>query len=486
MDTQFNIGGSIKSLLKAQINIGGTIKDVSKIQANIGGGIKDLWSGNEFDDYVKSMLHFNVSGTSTTFTDETGRIWTAHGNAQLNAAQKKFGTASAYFDGTGDYIDTPASEDFNVGSGDFTIDFWVKRNTLNTIQNVFGQYDTSAGTSNTSIAVIFINSNMLQVSIFSSSSSITIASSAITDSNWHHVAIVRYGNTLALYIDGDTVASTGATGFVANSSTVNFAVGRIGDYNAQYFNGWIDEFRFSKGIARWTSNFTPPKREYDIYAPVPLTMSLLHFNGSDASATFTDEAGRTWTAHGNARLDTAQKKFGTASGFFDGAGDYIDTPASEDLNVWSGDFTIDFWVKRNSIDTFVALFGQCDSSGSAASTSIRAFIYITDNKPYFTIGHSGGTVQLVSTTAIADTNWHHFALVRSGNTLYFFIDGSAAGTLDMTGIIINNSSNKFSIGAQGESTGTYFNGWIDEFRFSKGVARWTSNFTPPTSEYALD
>jgi hypothetical protein len=80
---------------------------------------------------------------------------------------------------------------------------------------------------------------------------------------WHHVALVRYGNILTLYIDGigqNTTANV--NGVNVNSSSGNLSIGRPGDYNGYYFNGWIDEFRFSNGIARWTSNFTPPASAY--------------------------------------------------------------------------------------------------------------------------------------------------------------------------------------------------------------------------------
>lgn len=80
------------------------------------------------DSYTVSLLHMNGVDGSTTFTDESGKSWTAKGNAQIDTAGSRFGGASALFDGSGDYMELPDHEDFNVGSGDFTVDFWFRKN----------------------------------------------------------------------------------------------------------------------------------------------------------------------------------------------------------------------------------------------------------------------------------------------------------------------------------------------------------------------
>jgi len=93
--------------------------------------------------------------------------------------------------------------------------------------------------------------------------------------------------------------------------------------------------------------------------------SLLHMNGVDGSQSFVDDAvggSHTWTAYGNAQIDTAQSKFGGASGLFDGTGDWIDTPDSDDFDVLSGDFTVDLWIKRGAFGTVQYVAGQSGSS----------------------------------------------------------------------------------------------------------------------------
>ena len=81
------------------------------------------------DSYTKALLHFDGADTSTTITDESGKTWTPAGTAQIDTAQYKW-TSSLLLDGNSDYISTPDHDDFNVGSGDFTIDFWVRFNSV--------------------------------------------------------------------------------------------------------------------------------------------------------------------------------------------------------------------------------------------------------------------------------------------------------------------------------------------------------------------
>jgi hypothetical protein len=212
------------------------------------------------------------------------------------------------------------------------------------------------------------------------------------------------------------------------------------------------------------------------------TKNLLHFDGANASTTFTDEAGKTWTAYGDAQLNTAEKKFGTASGRFDGTDDYIDTPDHDDFTLGSGNFTVDLWIKRNATGVDHAIYGQCDASVTAST--ISTIMQINDVDKVTVAVYSGSTSYgITSTGTITDTAWHHLAVVRNGNTLTLYIDGTADGTKDVTDVTVNNSTNKFAVSRLGEYA-RYFNGWIDEFRFSKGIARWTSNFTPPTEAYA--
>jgi hypothetical protein len=121
-------------------------------------------------------------------------------------------------------------------------------------------------------------------------------------------------------------------------------------------------------------------------APSPLfsvddsyTVSLLHMNGTDGSLAFTDESSKIWSPAGNVQIDTAQSKFDGASGFFDGNGDYIETADSEDFNIGAGDFTVDFWFRKNANGIDQAAFGQTDSVLTRTDTLVYGYMGIANN-----------------------------------------------------------------------------------------------------------
>ena len=219
------------------------------------------------------------------------------------------------------------------------------------------------------------------------------------------------------------------------------------------------------------------------------TKALLHFNGSDTSTTFTDGSGKTWTGAVTAQLDTDQKKFGTASLLLDGDSDYISTPDHADFDVGSGDFTIDFWVRFNSVPGAGAnavFYGQ---RTDYATNNAMSLWYGGDLKWYFSFTTDGTTQTSLTgiTTSTPSTGvWYHIAAVRNGSNFDIYIDGQKQTTKAISGTIYNSTATPL-IGAANPGTPNYFlNGWIDEFRFSKGIARWTANFTPQSEEYYIE
>lgn len=209
------------------------------------------------------------------------------------------------------------------------------------------------------------------------------------------------------------------------------------------------------------------------------TNSLLHFDGADASTTFTDEDGRTWTAVADAQLDTAKYKFATASGLFDGTGDYIHTPyVTADFDWWTEDYTIDTWIWINAGTPFHLpyLMGNID---------------LTSDSNYWSFGHedggklefyywNGAQQKVTSTGSVPTGEWAHIAMVNDSSTIRLFINGTADGSAAISGTPQSSAALKLVIGLYNSE---YYNGWVDEFRISKGIARWTANFTPPTVPY---
>jgi hypothetical protein len=220
------------------------------------------------DSNVVLMAHMNGSDTSTTFTDNSPAVHTltAYGNAQIDTAQSKFSGASGLFDGSGDYVGAANSTDWNFGTGDFTIDFWVRRNgSQGDFVGMIGAspypsgwelgFGYSAGSSTNKIRLTTAASGSWGQDL--------VDPDVLSDVTWHHVALVRYGNILTLYVDGVGKTYANVSGYNYNSGGQGLTIGkaRVGS-DSLYFNGWLDEVRVSKGIARWDGNFDVPTAEY--------------------------------------------------------------------------------------------------------------------------------------------------------------------------------------------------------------------------------
>ncbi len=200
----------------------------------------------------------------------------------------------------------------------------------------------------------------------------------------------------------------------------------------------------------------------------PSVLALLHMNGANNSTAFTDVKGNLWTALGNAKISTAQVKFGGAAGYFDGAGDAVQSPTGASWN-FSGatPFTIETWV--NGTGTILS----SDAYGLVLSIKGGTGLYLWINGvlPWDYTGTLVGTVT---------SRWHHLALSFDGAEYRVFIDG--VQTFSVSGVMSFQSYNYLKLGDYSNGTQPYYNGYLDDFRITKGVARYTANFTPPGQE----
>ena len=220
------------------------------------------------DTFTKVLLHFDGTDGSTTFTDESGKTWVTVSPAQIDTAQYKFSTASGLFadpGGDGDYIRTTHHTDFAVGTDNYTIDFWFK--TTSSAAGTFFYQGKNDGASTTIGHVVSLEAGTGSVvwspNYYSYPSHTWLKSAALNDGNWHHIACVRYGDIFTLYSDGNSAATVTLAGYSAIDSIYDISVGAMLDGIYNKYNGWIDELRFSNGIARWTENFTPPTSPYN-------------------------------------------------------------------------------------------------------------------------------------------------------------------------------------------------------------------------------
>jgi hypothetical protein len=210
--------------------------------------ITPLAFGQGCDSNTQILLHFDGTDAGTTFTDENcdgsgAHVPTAVGSAQLDTAEKKFGTASALFQGTDDYITIPDSGDFDfytTASEDWSIDFFIKFNTHSGADYILMQLVDN----NNYWYISHTDPDGWRYRLRDTGGSIVISaarSGEIADSDWHHMAFIRISGDYGFYKDGTQTAHISDTDTLASLA----AAVRIGDDNGfgEDFDGWMDEFR---------------------------------------------------------------------------------------------------------------------------------------------------------------------------------------------------------------------------------------------------
>lgn len=208
---------------------------------------------------------------------------------------------------------------------------------------------------------------------------------------------------------------------------------------------------------------------------------LLHCDGTDGSTTFTDNSPtpKTVTANGNAHIEVDQAIFGTASGAFDGSGDYLSLADSADWDYGTGDFTIETWYRF--ITAPVSAETQFLYNQRVDGTN---FIQLNFSATKIAVSVlSGGSSILTFDGGVThdNTTWNHAAFVRYGNVFTVYKNGTSVGS-QTANITMPNLAAALDIG-RWSGAGLYFNGYLDEIRITKGLARYTANFTPATEAF---
>ena len=232
-------------------------------------GMMACVSAGGIDGYTKLMLH--MDDTALSDSSSSSHSVTLNGDAARNATQSKFGGYSVYLDGTGDYLSIPDSSDWNFGSGDFTIDFWINATadpmkSAGIVNAWFDAVSNGWGLEMGAKPRFFARNGGADVVDF-------YTTNPLSNSSWSHLALVRSGNTFTFYINGlkESNASAGGSGVIDNHNAALW-VGKRPSYDD--LEGHIDELRISKGIARWTANFTPPTGPYSTSVPEFSTITL--------------------------------------------------------------------------------------------------------------------------------------------------------------------------------------------------------------------
>ncbi|MFA5324268.1 MAG: LamG domain-containing protein [Smithella sp.] len=223
-------------------------------------------------DYASNttlLIHFDgTDGSTADYTAETGQTVSLEGTAQLDTAQKEFGTAALLLDGNSDYATIPDSTTWDYGTSPFTIDFWVRWAADLGAGNCYFYNQYADGSNRFGINY---DGDRLFLSVVSGGGdviSIRITFNPVADT-WYHIAVVRVNTDNAAtgwryFVNG--VAQTMTLSGGAWNATMPTLAGTVylgqSGAGAGYVNGWIDEFRVSNGVARWTTDFTPDTIPY--------------------------------------------------------------------------------------------------------------------------------------------------------------------------------------------------------------------------------
>ena len=399
---------------------------------------------------------------------------------------------SMYFDGTGDYLTASLTSDFNVGTNSFTVEFWAYLNATGQFHEPFG-----VGTDSSNGFVVDIHSGnyvRLIAHIGGTWTSLISGSTTLSANQWYHIAIVRDGNDFDIYLNGTSDATT-----VTNSGSITNPSGgnqvSVGGYQLastawRYFNGYMSDLRFVNGTAVYTSDFTPST------APLTaITNSSLLLNGTNAGIIDKSQSVKTITLNGDVKSSTTQTKYLSSSMYFDGTGDYLTTPASNDFYL-DGQFTWECWVHCGSSyfrqrqrlltpavssatgSAYISIGNDLGINGGAQSgvfcctysVSVNPFLYANVN------GTNTGTAVTVPLN-----QWCHLAITRdSNNDVEMWQDGVLVASGSYSGAFDFNRSVGARIGGSGWSTED-FGGHMSDVRITKGLARYTSSFTAPTA-----
>jgi hypothetical protein len=395
---------------------------------------------------------------------------------------------SMYFDGAGDYLSLASSALYGFGTGSFTMECWVY---LTGTPGAGNWGIMMAGTANSASNAIgmYVEGSTNTFRIYNGTSTVSIGS--MVPRTWYHLALVRVStgtNQTFGFLNGVLTATTTFADTFVSPAPLYIGISVYGALNsAEYFNGYIADARVLKGAAAYTGTFTIPS------APLATSQTqsgnLAAFSSSATSALvkginasiFDSTAKNVLETIGPVATQTTVYKYGGASIYFPGTSNVINMPVGPSLSVALGDCTIEAWVYPTATSAATIFYINGNSTSYAGYR-----LGIQNNQAYVLCSTNGTTwsVQSNLVGTVSLNTWTHLALVRYGGTIYLYINGQSvysstavSATTSLYGGTVNSIGGQFSA-----ATPEYYTGYLDDVRITKGVARFTANFTPATSE----
>jgi len=423
--------------------------------------------------YVVLLLSADQPYSTTAITDSSlkRKQIIVGGTTSRSTVQRRFSGSSiefnngSYYQGNNLSISSGLS-DFSFPA-DFTVECWVHPLSYGASWGSF-----IVDTRNTGWYLTYGYSGSGNKVTFGDGSANSLYSdSVMTLGVWTHLAVVRIGSTIKMYVNGVPQAAT-----MSNSATIPCAVFVMGSsYNGENttgINGYLSDVRITNGVGRYTTNFV-----LNMALPTTFTIGqdpyyqnvtlLLHGDGPNNSTVFTDETGKGPTGVGSAKISTTQSKFGGSSIYLPQGGPLV-YASSTDFDLNNGDWTIELWYyeQLGSLGTLISRRASGTAEGWVLTTrGVRGLI----NGSGFEDQHNWGTP--------AYEQWHHLAWVRNGSTLQVYLNGVLVSQKTGVGTLADNGGD-LNIGQADQISENRFLGYIDDLRITKGVARYKANFAP--------
>jgi hypothetical protein len=349
------------------------------------------------------------------------------------------------------YINIATTNSNFVFTGDFTIEAWVNMPTTATggPYTIFGSNYSGGGSA---VFDFRYYNNNWQISLNGGfGTDISGTSGSITPNVWYHVAAVRSGSTITVYVNGKALGTT------TNSNTLGYnqayAIGSSGSGSgSNRFIGYISNLRVVNGTAVYTANFNPPTDNLSAIANTKLLI-----NG----ATIADASGNNTLTTTGTPIVRMENPFGNNSILLNGSSQYLTIPSNA-IFALPGDFTIEGWYYFNAAPgTTSGGFAALDQAGSGGV----GFCFFTTTVNLFA---SNVGDQAVFTYTWPTSIWFHLAIVRSGTTVNCYVNG--VPLTPVTGVSYSwVQSGIVTIGKNGGVSNTYLNGYISNFRIVKGT-----------------
>ena len=457
------------------------------------------WPNQLLDPFWNSVVFYSRFEEVTPLDlSQSGHTITYGSSASKDAIDFKFGAASMSNGGdTNGYADIAASDDFLFQNGDFTVEGWVFFGSApsGTNDSFFASvWDATGG--QRSWSFMLRNGGLEFAWSTDGSFDDTLecrVSWSPSGTTWYHVAATRSGNTIRIFIDGVLQAAVSTTDSFFESPD-NFRVGYPISTSDGAFQTNFDDVRVTKGVARYTESFTPHREQHPSAAPSYIDYSDPHWSHVVLHTDFetkdipVDNSTRkhALTMGSGASLDTTNFKFGTtALGTDATANGYAQIADNADFDLANNRYTIEGFVRFPTAPGAAddcGLVSQWDETGTQ-----RSWLFALENQNLIFEHSTNGTAVTTKTSSWAPSGatWYHFAASRDGSNLRFFIDGVQLGTATADTATYHNSTAAVRIGDPVDWDQGKVQAQFDGIRITKGIARYTSNFAPPTRRLAV-